>query len=314
MDNNLNSDLLLTEKEAPIEGAAGDFPEDAVKFRKPRSAKRNKLILILLLCVLGVAVIAGAVFGCIALFDKEEYDNTADFYFSSDLLSQNGGEYTVYGDIEFSVSNYEDALRTSAENIESYSVSVEADGDDITSKCKVDKEMSALTKGSRTTGKVSVSVPDEYCGIPLDVIVKSYPVDVTLKGRFTVLPEWDCRFSDEKGSVAASLSLYANEEITLLVKWDPDKLIADSTNAFVKASNDDYECKVTLEAGTGTEIYFFKPDMTAVFNENDKSFPIEITKIKTEKKQETEDDSDENESAEDTASEESKEEKEEGNE
>ncbi len=312
MDNNINSDLLLSETEVPFEPTPGEIPEDAIKFRKPRSAKRNKVILILLLCVLGVALIVGAVFGCIALFDKEEYDNTADFYFSSDLLSQDGGDYTVYGKIEFNVANYADALRTSAENIESYSISIEADGDDITSKCDIDKEMAALAKGSRTTGNVTVSVPDEYCGIPLDVEVTSFPVDVTLKGRFTVLPEWGSRFTDEEGSVTASLSLYANEEVTLLVKWDPEKLIADSTNAYVKASDEDYECEVTLAAGTGAEIYFFKPDMNEAYNENDKSFPIEITKVKTAKKEETKKESEEE--SKDTSTNESKEVKEEVNE
>ena len=286
MDNNINSDLLLDEKD-PAADLFEEKEEKELEYRKPRSAKRNKLVLIVLLCVLGVAVIAGAVFGCIAFFSEEEYDNTADFYFSSDLLSQEGGEYTVYGDIEFNLTNYADALRTSAENIESYSVSIKADGKDITSKCGIEKELSALTKGSRTSGKVTVSVPDKYCGIPLDVEVVSYPVDVTLKGRFTVLPDWGFKFSDEEGSVAASLSLYANEEITLLVKWDPDKLIADSTNAYVKASDEDYECEVTLAAGTGAEIYFFKPDMNAVFKEDEKSFPIEITKVKTDKKKES---------------------------
>ncbi|MBQ4054174.1 MAG: hypothetical protein IJD17_00555 [Clostridia bacterium] len=286
MDNNINSDLLLDEKD-PAAELFEEKEEKELEYRKPRSAKRNKLILIILLCVLGVAIIAGAIFGCIAFLGEEEYDNTADFYFSSDLLSQEGGEYTVYGDIEFNLANYADALRTSAENIESYTVSVKADGKDITSKCEVEKELSALTKGSRISGKVSISVPDKYCGIPLDVEVVSYPVDVTLKASFTVLPDWGFKFSDEEGSVSASLSLYANEELTLLVKWDPDKLVADSTNAYVKASDEDYECEVTLEAGSGAEIYFFKPDMNAVFKESDKSFPIEITKVKTKKKDES---------------------------
>lgn len=292
MDNNNNSELLLSEQELPLD-KLDEFDEQDVEYRKPRSSKRNKIILILLLCVLGVAIIVGAIFGCIAFLGEEEYDNTADFYFSSDLLSQDGGEYTVYGEIEFNVFNYADSLRTSAETIESYSVTVKADGKNITDKCDVDKELSVLTKGSRTTGKVVVSVPDEYCGIPLDVEVVSYPVDIALKGKFTVLPDWGFDFSDEEGSVAASLSLYANDEITLLVKWDPEKLIADSTNAYVKASDEDYECEVTLAPGTSAQIYFFKPDMNEVYNEDDKSFPIEITKVKTEnkkpEKEETED-------------------------
>ena len=102
MDNNNNSELLLSEKELPLD-LMDELDEKEVEYRKPRSAKRDKLILILLLCVLGVAIIVGAVFGCIAFMGKEEYDNTADFYFSSDLLSQDGGEYTVYGEIEFNV-------------------------------------------------------------------------------------------------------------------------------------------------------------------------------------------------------------------
>lgn len=306
MDNNNNSELLLSEKDLPLD-LMDELDEKEVEYRKPRSAKRNKLILILLLCVLGVAIIVGAVFACIAFMGKEEYDNTADFYFSSDLLSQDGGEYTVYGEIEFNVFNYEDALRTSAETVESYSVTVKADGKNITDKCTVDKELSALTKGSRTSGKVTVSVPEEYCTVPLDVEVVSYPVEVTLKGEFTVLPDWGYDFSDEEGSVSAALSLYANEEVTLLVKWDPEKLIADSTNAYVKASDEDYECEVTLAAGTGAAIYFFKPDMNAVYNEDDKSFPIEVTKIKTEKKEtekeETKDSADESKETEVTVNE-----------
>lgn len=282
MDNNMNSDLLISDKETNGFPATEERTEGSVKFRKPRSTKRNKIILICLLCVLGVAIIVGAVFGCIAIFGKKPYDNTADFYFSSDLLSEEGSEYTVYGKIEFNVCNYADSLRTSAENIDNYTVSIESDGHDITDSCNIHKEMSALAKGSRATSKVTIDVPDEYCNLPLDITVKSEPVSVILKGAFTVLPVWDSKFADEEGSVVATLTLSANHETTLLVKWDAEKLIADSTNAYVKASDESDECEVTLAAGTSTEIYFFKPDMNAVYDEDDKNFPIEIKKLKTE--------------------------------
>lgn len=269
-------------------------PEDEVKLRKPRSAKRNKIVLICLLCVLGAAIIVGAVFGAIALFGKKPYDNTGAFYFSSDLLSEDGGEYTVYGDIKFTVCNYADSLRTSTENIESYNITVKAEGDDITSECNIDKEFASLTKGSKVTGNVIISVPNEYCGNKIDVTVASLPVSIVLKGSFNVLPAWDYEYNDEEGSVYGKLILSATEETTLLVKWDPEKLLADSTNPYVKASDEESECEVTLAAGTSAEIYFFKTDVTKVYDAEDKKFPIEIDKIKTVSSSKDEEDEEEN--------------------
>ena len=274
MDYNDNSTILIPG--ADKEQDAVQEEDKNVKYRQPRKDRRGKTALIVVLCILGALLIAGGIYGAFRLFGGAEYDNTAQFYFSSNLLSEKGGSFVVYNQIEFTVCNYADELRTCAVDIDSYSVQITAKDKDITGSCKITKELETIPAGKMANGKVTVALPDEYQGQTVDVTVKSSPIEIVLRGEFTVLPVWSSDFTDQVGSVYCKLDLYANDEVVLKVTWDEDRVVADSTNAYVKATGKDQTFYVTLEPGVGAEIYFFKNDINADYSAEEKDRPVTV--------------------------------------
>lgn len=286
----LDKDLIINDNDGnrPTDNDGFDLSENRDgMFRKPRKNRGKKIALIVIIAVLSLALIAGIVFGVLHFFGGDEYDNTSQFYFSSDLLNEDGNEYTVYGEISFNVNNFADELRVSGQDIEDFTVKAESEGKDITSLCTVTVEKHTLTAGDRDTSKVTVSVPENYYDTPIEISVESQPINIIIKGTFTVLPMWGSEIADESGNVSLKLTLWANEETTLLVKWDKSKLIGDKTDAYVKASDTDGECAVTLAAGSGTEMFFFKTDMTADYSEKKGVLTVEKTDLKKYKSSKT---------------------------
>ncbi len=244
----------------------GGEDEDEVPergYRSPRKKSRKKTLLTILICAAASLLLAGVVFAVIRLTEKPVYDNTGSFYFSSDLLSADGGEFTVYNEISFRVNNFADKLRVSESEIDSYSVKISRNGADVTDLCSVTKEAGSLPAGTVASSLVTVSLPDDLFNTPLEVEVSSRPTEIVLRGTFTVVPSWGWSLTDEAGSVCCKLVVWANEDITARVSWDETLLIADKNDPNVKASDTDGSFTVVLAAGTGTEIYFFKNDITA---------------------------------------------------
>ena len=277
------SDAAYTEYDFSDETPETDEPEPSVddlffdaefegrpdreQYRKPRKTRIGKKhIIIAAVCLAAVLILGGILFAVIRNTRSDEYDNTGSFYFSSDLLTTDGGEFTVYNEIAFLVRNFADKLRISEETIESFTVTVVCDGKDITSECAIEKERATLEAGGVATSLVTVRLPDDYNGVPVEIETVSRPTEIRLRGTFTVVPSWGYSFSDKEGSVSGKLVIWANEEITLTVTWDPELMTADPTNAYVKSGADGSSCDVTLAAGTGCEIYFFKENINADYS------------------------------------------------
>jgi len=260
-ENKSASDIILSENDISENSGYGDEGLDKSQFRQPRKRGHGKAVIIVAASFAALLLIVGIIIAVTHIHKDKPYDNTEPFYFSSDLLKEDGAEYSVYGDICFTVCNFADELRCSMQDIESVSITVSSEGKDVTSKCIIKNELDLLPAEKNTVSSIAITVPEELNGFPLEVKAVSAPIEITLKGIFTVLPGWGYELKDEAGSVNAELVVWANEETTLKVTWNPEELIADPTNSYVKASDSSESCEVTLAAGTGAEIFFFKTDV-----------------------------------------------------
>ena len=273
-DNYIEQSQLLTDS------VPEDNIEDAQpRFRRPRRIFKKKRRLVILLLLAGLIIIGSLTVLGFMLYEPEQvYDDSAAFYFSSNLLSEEGGEFTVYDDIEFNVYNYADSLRVSKEPLESFSVKVEADGKDITGKSEISTGETAMAPDVRSGCTVVVSVPEEYCDAAIDVTVTSSPIEKVLRGTFTVKPEWGYELSDNEGDVCAELIIFANEKVTVEVEWDPEALIADSTNAYVRAAQGEPNiCTVELDAGMSASIPMFKISPEEEYDSDSKVISVKKT-------------------------------------
>ena len=274
-DNINNSSQLLIEEADDINKV-----EEELTFRKPKKIFKKKRTRTVLLILLIVLVAAAAAFACFKLFGPGEvYDDSTAFYFTGDLVSEEGGEYTVYDRIEFNVYNYADSLRVSKEPLESFTVKVECEGKDITSKAEISMGETAMAADVRSGCAVSVKVPEQYNGSVIDIKVTSSPINKELHGSFKVLPEWGYELKDEKGNVCAELTIYANKDVSLELEWDGEKLIPDSTDSYIRtAENDESKCNIQLSAGMSTTIPLFKVNPDKVYNNKTKAISLNALK------------------------------------
>ncbi len=271
-DNFIHDSELLVEKLEPSE----PLGEDELKFRRPKKIFKKKRVLVTFIVILSLLV-AGALtcLGFMLFKPAEVYDDSAAFYFASDLLSEVGGEFVVYDVIEFNVYNYADSLRVSKEPVDSFNIKVEADGKDITGKAEINVGETAMAPDVRCGCEVSVAVPDKYMDSVIDVTVTSEPIPKVLKGSFTLEPAWDYDVKDEKGNVCAELVIYANKDVSLELSWNSEKLIADSTDSYIRtAKNGEDKCNIQLSAGMSTTIAMFKADPSKVFTVKDKAISL----------------------------------------
>lgn len=285
-DNLINDNELLVEE---LVGAE----EEELKFRRPKKIIKKKRMLIVLFIILGLVAIGALSFGAYMLLRPEKgYDDSAAFYFSSDLLSEEGGEYVVYDTIDFNVYNYADSLRVSKEPVEDFTVRIKADGKDITSKTDISMGERAMAPDVRSGCAVSVSVPEKYRDKTIDVTVTSSPVQKELTASFKIQPAWGYSVNDEKGNVCAELVIYANKDVSLELSWDGEKLIPDSTDSYIRtAEAGETKCIIELSSGTSVTIPMFKADPSKDHTKDNKAILLNSVKnaVTEEEPVETED-------------------------
>lgn len=274
-DNMNNSSQLLVEGNDTI-----NADEKALSFRKPKKIVKKARARTVLLILLIALVAAGLTFAGFMLFGPGEvYDDSTAFYFTGDLVSEEGGEYTVYDSIDFNVYNYADSLRVSKEPLESFTVKVECEGKDITSKSEITMGEVAMAADVRSGCAVSVKVPEQYNGSVIDITVVSYPINKELRGSFKVLPQWGYEIKDAKGNVCAELMIYANKDVSLELEWDGEKLIPDSTDSYIRtAENGENKCNIQLSAGMSTTIPLFKVNPDKVYSNKTKAISLDALK------------------------------------
>ncbi len=273
-------DNMIKDNELLVEEPAGTPKEEELAFRTPKKIVKKKRLLVTLFIILGLILAGALCFGAYMLFGPEKgYDDSAAFYFSSDLLSEDGGEYVVYDTIDFNVYNYADALRVSKEPVEDFSITVKAEGKDITAKAEISMGERAMAPDVRSGCAVSVSVPEKYRDQVIDITVKSSPVEKELKGSFKLEPAWGYEINDEKGNVCAELVIFANKDISLELSWDGEKLIPDSTDSYIRTAEDgENKCSITLSGGMSVTVPMFKADPAKVYKSDSKAITLKTVR------------------------------------
>ncbi|MBR5515601.1 MAG: hypothetical protein IKU52_05310 [Clostridia bacterium] len=271
------------------ENSINENNTEKLAFHKPKHFARKKkgvtflviLLVLVLLCAMGFG--AYKLYGI--LFKNKGFDDSTAFYFTSNILSEDGGDFEAVGSIDFDIYNYADTLRTSKEKVEDFEIKVTAGGKDITKKVTVTTGERAMEADIRSACNVNIVVPRQYHNKKIDVEVVSKPLQITLKGSFSYEPSWGYEIKDDGNCV--ELVLFANEDTSLKVEWDEKKLIADSTNPYIEAAGIDSEsCTVALAGSMSSSIYFFKTDTEDKFTNNSKAFKISESKktVKAENK------------------------------
>ncbi len=254
-------------------------------FRKPLNLRQKRNLKIALLCALGAVLLAGVVLLAVFLLNgPAPYDNSGQFYFSSDLLSEAEGKqcYTTYGAIEFDIYNFEDKLRVSKEAIEDFDIKLECDGKNITSRADISVGERAMEADIRSTCRVSITLPERYHNKEIEVSVSSSPILKELKGKFKVIPKWSYEVKDYEGSVCTEVVIYANESVALEFSWNKEgNLIPDATNSYIRTAKEgEASCIIELAPGTTVTLPMFKTDIKAVYSENSEEFSLKETNKK----------------------------------
>ncbi|MBR6514431.1 MAG: hypothetical protein IKT46_06330 [Clostridia bacterium] len=272
-------DNMIKDNELLLEELAGVSAEEELKFRKSRKVIKKKRALIVLFIILGLVVVSAlSVVAFIKLRPEPGYDDSAAFYFSSDILTEEGGEYKFYDTIDFNIRNYADELRISKEPIENFVITVKADGKDITPKADITMGEATMAPDVKSECAVSVSVPEKYSESIIDISVVSSPVNKELKGSFVLEPAWDSYIEDQKGNYCAELVISANKDVALELSWDGEKLIADNTNSYIKtAENGENKCIIELSSGMSITIPMFKADPSKNYANDTKVVTVEET-------------------------------------
>ncbi len=246
------------------------------KFRRSKNRHNTKATKIFALCALGLAVILALTLLIYIIGSAVIDPDSRSFYFSSDLLSEEGGEFIAYDSINFNVYNYADELRISKEDIEDFEITLECDGKNITKKADISLGVKAMEANVRSGCAVSITLPAKYTGKKVDVKVTSAPIEKTISATFTVKPKWNYEVNDEKGNVCAEIVIYANKKTSVKLSWDPEKLIPDSTNSYIReAGAEENFCYVEVASGTSVTIPMFKVNPAKDYSDNKKVIIIE---------------------------------------
>lgn len=239
--------------------------------RRRKNRIRTKQPFIFLL--IGFLILAGIFGGLYAKYIDQESKKTKsvaeNFYFTSDLLTEEGKNYTLSAGtkkITFELRNFEDDLRSSDSNIEYQYIVTKSDQE-------IENKTGTITSGQDTGSKNTVTIDDNLSAGKYTVTAKATsPFTKTLKATFSIPEEssnvnFNISDKEESPYVLLHVSTEAYEG-KIKISW-PEGLIPDTTNkAFEETkteSNDSYQSSNTTVQVTKYSSYtyrFFKKDIT----------------------------------------------------
>ena len=228
MDNNEIENEIETEEFIP------ETENEETVYRKPLNILKKRRATIVLIIALSLVAAAGLTFLAFKIFTPNIAPMNETFYFTSDLLeNEPGKEFAAYKSIDFTLCNYADELRTSKKNVDNLSFKVTYGQEDITSKCKIECPSYEMSAKERISNFVSITVPDEYYGLPVNVSVESLPISYTLYGTFYVYGDWGYDIADNLNEYVCKMTLWSNSDIDLKISWDPQLVTPDYTNLLI---------------------------------------------------------------------------------
>ncbi len=236
--------------------------------------KRTPILTALLLLMVCAATFGGFTVARYALSQtgKSGLASAEEFYFTSDLLKEEGASYDVYnwGDgIPIQLKNYEDSLRYNVKDI-SYTVT-------CVPECTV-TDNGNTTNGNKILGGNANSIeikvkPTDLTKTQITVTVEtSSPYKKTLEATFTATGKLQPKYqiTDSSGEPTAELILTGGaKKSDITLSWDNTKIMPDRTNKYL--SFDSNTCVITAEASASYRILLFKtdPDMNYSKQSND---------------------------------------------
>lgn len=231
--------------------------------------KRTPILTALLLLMVCVATFGGFTVARYALSQtgKSGLASAEEFYFTSDLLKEEGASYDVYnwGDgIPIQLKNYEDSLRYNTEEI-SYTVTCEP-ACTVTYNGNTTINENKISGGNANSIEIKVK-PTDLTKTQITVTVEtSSPYKKTLKATFTATGKLQPKYqiTDSSGEPTAELILTGGaEKSTITLSWDNTKIMPDRTNKYLSFGSTNSTCTITTEASASYRILLFKtnPDM-----------------------------------------------------
>lgn len=250
--------------------------EEKLKFRKPNKSNTKNLKIIL--CIIGCVILAALlIFAGIKIFSVTS-DERSLIYFSSNVLCEDGADVVAYEAITFELYNYADDLRISKEEIEDIDISVYCDSKDITLDCTVSTGEKTMQAGVKSSCTVTIALPDKYANKDIEVTASTKPIKKEIKAKFSYINTWGSTVEDASGNPCALLNLSANKDIKLIVEWDADWVVPESTNQYVKtAAENSNKFEVILKTGEGTQIAFFKIDPGKDYSNGNTAIKVSVS-------------------------------------
>lgn len=234
---------------------------------------RNKLTKIQpWMFLLGGFLILAILFG--GLYAKYYYQESEkkaaiaeNFYFTSDLLSKDGKDYTLASNttqLTFELRNYQDELRSSESDIQ-YEYTVKKDGTNITN------DTGTISKKSDGGNENKITISNLSAGKYTITATAKSPFSETLKADFTIPEEsngLNYTVNDSKQSAYVLLELSTDAyEGNVKIHW-PDGVIPDSTQKIFENTknfqNDTYTAgniMIQVKKYTAYTYRFFKEDI-----------------------------------------------------
>lgn len=237
-----------------------------------RRKKRKKRIGWNILSLAGILVLAGLFVGLSAKYAHQETAmnpvTSKSFYFTSDVLSEEGSSYTLSSDttkITFELRNYEDDLRWSDSDIE-YSYNVTKSDDNSSER----RGSGTIAYSVSDKSEESITINDLKAGTYTVTAEATKPYSKTLTGTFTI-PSEDAELSytvsDQSGSPYALLTISTgNYSGKITISW-PTGVIPDGTqdifssvNTYQSGSYTAGTVSVTMKPYSSNTYRFFKTD------------------------------------------------------
>lgn len=230
--------------------------------------------------LLGAIIISGMFAGGVAKYAHQESKDTegssAQFYFTSNYLMEEGKEYTLSANttkLNIELRNFADNLRRSDTDI-SYSYSVRKDGKEIA------KDVSgSITKNEEAGTTSDITLDNMSAGTYEVTVTTKSPYKKTLTGTF-IIPKANEDISytvnDSTGSPYILLTISAKTyNGNIKISW-PGGVIPDSTQqAFEKSNTWNGNAYTAGTITTEVKSYssytyqFFKTDTSKVYSKSD---------------------------------------------
>lgn len=228
-----------------------------------------------------IGLITAAILGTIAIQVYSRYSDTqkdaanaqaVDFYFTSDLLSEEGKSYSLMPettDLSIELRNYADALKWTSTDI-SYNYTVTKDGVQVTSGNGVipHEELSSTTR--------TIKLTDLSAGTYEITAKTTEPFIETLTGSFTILEESTgvhYKIDDATNSPTAILTIWTDN-------YNGDVTVKHSDSAIPDSTQKEFENIIPTYPNGGTtplhvrsycsySLRFFKTDNSLNFTNSD---------------------------------------------